>query len=397
MLKALLIGRDHGLAWALPGLLHRAGFVSDLISSSKLMRRVPFYRRLDLVPKSQSLIPVVARRIEEGYDWIIVTEDATLREIVQSNLSVEEKLKILPVLSEKDFAHLYSKIGLSHTFSLHGVQTPPFGVGLGIDEVKRIASQLGYPVLLKIDASGGGGGIYFCKEASDLNWINPIRFKEELLVQKWLEGAEIDLSALFLRGKLIHFCHARVERITRPFGPSCLRTYTPLNLVEKEIFSELERIGEALGAHGFVNIGSLQTLGGRFYFEADMRPNAWADTPKYFGEDPAIRIKKWFDRKTPLIFPVPSSGYEKSMVIPYFLRLRLIELLLNRHKVWKFIPKGNQLLIFNLIFVSLFEFSVIDIIKSAIPRRFHNNLSSLKNKIFNSIMNLCNIKCRVRK
>jgi len=46
------------------------------------------------------------------------------------------------------------------------------------------------------------------------------------LVQKKIEGTELDLSGFYREGKLIYFTHSKIEKVSQnKFGPSLLRTY----------------------------------------------------------------------------------------------------------------------------------------------------------------------------
>ncbi len=391
MLKALLIGRDYALAWTLPQMLARAGFCIDVISSFSLMRSCKFVRNCDIVPLHQSLIPPITQRMEEEYDWIIITDDGVLTEILESPLSLEDKLKILPVQKEENFIHLFSKIGLSKVFSSHGVNTPPYCVAKNVTEALLAANQLGYPVLVKCDSSGGGQGVFACNAPSDFSLIKKQIFDKPVVVQKRISGIELDLSALYLEGNLIHFSYAKVEKVClNQFGPSLLRTYRPLSMVEEQIVHELRHIGKVLGANGFTNISCMQSHGRRYYFETDMRPNPWVELPRCFGEDPSIRIQRWFSHREPLLYPVSALDSQPSQIlIPYFLRLRWYELLLNRYHVWKFIPRDDWKLIVRLLIKRKILFSIrcyVSVaIKWIVPKRHHNNIRKLRQLFLRSI------------
>lgn len=379
-MNVLLIGRNLGLIWVLPQLFHRADFNVDVISSASLLNKSRFVRSFDLVPNYQSLIPYIANRLEQNYDWVVITDDVTLKEVVHSSLSLEQKLKVLPVIKEENFAHIYSKIGLSKALFEAGISTPPFFEAHTILEARTAARELGYPILLKQDASGGGTGIHQCSCPTDFDRIDPHFFDQPVLVQKKVAGLEMDLSAIFLKGNLIHFSYSTVNRVIRnPFGPSAIRTYTPLSFVDPEIFNELSSIGKALGAHGFTNLGAIQSGKRRYYFEADMRPNAWIDTPRYFELDPAIRMK----RGEPLKFPVPVLPNQPSkIIIPYFLRLTRFELLFNRYDVWKYIPREDPTLVFRVILGRFFSFQffhpIVLFLKRVLPKNIYEALRKIK-------------------
>ena len=379
--RALLIGRDYFLAWTLPQLLARAGFSVDVVSSSRVMSRCKFVQNCDIVSFRQSLIPVIVERMKKHYDWVIITEDGLLTDVLQSNLSLEVKLRILPVQQEKDFAHLYSKIGLSRMFSAEGVCTPLFAVVHNLPQALSEAEQLGYPLLLKRDSSCGGNGIFEINSSADLHSIDSDLFHKSILLQKKITGIELDLSALYFEGNLIHFNYAKVEKTCWKFGISSIRTYHPISLVDEQIFQELAHIGKVLGAHGFTNIGCIQAEERRFYFEADMRPNVWVEFPKFFGEDPAIRIRKWFLSKETLNYPA-SLASDSLIVLPYFLRLKWFELLFNRYNVWRYIPWDDYKLTLRLIRISLFSFGLksrfILLVKWVIPPKHHKHFRKWK-------------------
>ena len=382
LFHTLLIGRDYGLAWALPQLLTRAGFCVDAISSSQVMRKCKFIRNCHIVPSHQSLIPAITKKMRDHYDWIIITEDGVLIEVLQSDLSLTDKLKLLPVQKEKNFTHLYSKIGLSKIFSSEGICTPPFSVAQNLAETLSSAEQLGYPILLKRDSSGGGHGIVECNTPFDLHSLHPEIFHRPVLLQKKIPGIELDVSAIYLEGNLIHFNYAKVEKQCQKFGISSVRTYQPLSTVGEQLFQELTHIGKVLGAHGFTNIGCIQFEGRRFYFETDMRPTVWVEFPRFFGEDPAIRIEKWFSNKETLSYPVLASPNQPSQILlPYFLRLKRLELLLNRYDVWKFIPRDDPKLIIKLLRIFIFSFGIrsysISIIKRIVPKKYHKKFRKL--------------------
>lgn len=378
MFNALLIARHHGLAWALPQLLHRAGFQTDAIASSPLMKKCRFLRQLCLVDETKPLLPAILDHLRnKTYDWIVFTADDVFEEIAQSDLSLDEKLQILPIKKKENMALLNSKIGLSLRLAQENISTPPFAVVQGKAEARSEAAKLKYPLLLKIDSSAGGTGVFEIGRALDFDLLSPAIFQTPLLLQKKIEGVEIDLSSLFLESQLIHFNEARVEKCRRRFGPSYLRRYSPMSCADPAIYCELSRLGQALSCHGFTNIGCIANEKGRFYFEADMRPTAWVEIPRFFGEDPAEKIQKWFSFKEPLLKPLAKKSEQKvSYLIPYFLRLKPEELLFNRYRAWKFVPKDDRKLIFHLLLSHFHNQMFLRIARSlgrrVVPRHFRN-------------------------
>lgn len=389
-LRVLLIGRSEWLMWSLPSLLSKVGCVVDVLTSSKLMKSCLCIEDCDIIPENACIMTAAVQKCQKHYDWIIITEDLIQAEIAHSNLPIETKLKLLPVLKEENFSHIHSKIGLSKALSNQGIQTPPFYEVVNIDQALEAAEQMGYPVLLKIDASGGGFGVYECLAPSDFNDIDENVWLKPVLLQKKIEGLTLDLSALYLKGELIHFSYSKSDKVVfNKFGPSSLRTYTPLSSVDKKVFDELREIGKALGVHCFTNITCIEAYdgSGRFYIEVDTRPNVWVNAPLFFGEDVAERISRWFSNGEKLHHPVPiSEGYPEKIIIPFFLRLTFFELLTNRYDVWKFIQKNNGLLISKLLLKKtrefLSKFALKNIVKRFTPKKYHKTLKQIYRAIF---------------
>jgi hypothetical protein len=152
-----------------------------------------------------------------------------------------------------------------------------------------------------------------------------------------------------------------------------VRDYTPLAHAPRAAFDELQKIGAALGAHGFVTISSIEGCDGqRYYFEADMRPNVWVDFSAYFGHDLAARIRKWFDKKEGLAREEVGVAEPASAPVrlPYFLRLRGRELMTNRYDVWNFIPLEDRALVLRLLFRKLFMLHLMRFGRLFVPRKW---------------------------
>lgn len=346
----LLLAEEPIVAWVLPSVFARAGFEVDIITSSSILKSCKKARKIWLVDRKNLLTEANLQIDRLSYDWIIPTNDLLLQDIVGSALSPEKKLRLLPVLTPQNFQHLHSKIGLSQVLAKAEIRTPPFLIARNLHEAQEAALQLGFPVFIKIDVSSGGGGIF---EYHDLASIRPDLFAQPVLVQKKIAGEERDISAIFREGQVIHFNYARPDKVCEnPFGPSSVRTYFPLSLVDKPVFEEIAALGQALGANGFATISCIEAFdgSGRYFIEADMRPNVWTDFPRYFGEDPAERIRAWFSHKTTLTYPAaPGVIPAKPVKMAYFLRLSLFDILINRYAVWKFIPRDHSRVILALL------------------------------------------------
>ena len=337
--KSLLIGFSPDLGQALPFLLTRAGFEVEAVAGK------PFVNYGTLISKQIELeklsdLPSKLDEIDlKIYDLIVVFDDISLREIVNSNLSLAKKLQLLPVLTAENFQHLGSKIALSKVLAEAQVRTPEFLVAQGLEQVIAAAQKLEFPVMLKIDFSGGGDGTFECHNICDIRAINSLVFAAPLLVQKKITGPELDLSAFYQNSQLIQFGYSWFEKVISKFGPSSLRTYEQLGVsCDAELFLQMQQLGKALGADGFVNVSAIksETDGKIYFFEADMRPNVWVDFTRIVGDDLALRMKNWFEKKAVLQFPIAvNCVFPAKILVAHFLRISFRQILFNYCNVWK--------------------------------------------------------------
>ncbi|MEA9602773.1 ATP-grasp domain-containing protein [Polynucleobacter sp. MG-28-Ekke-A2] len=345
--KALLIGKSFELTTAPLPLLKRANFDVDLIAFFGISSRDSSFRSIYCINSIGRLAEILPGLLSQSnYDLVVVGDDETLSDIHGSNLSAELKMQILPISSINGECHLYSKIGLSTLLQKSGITTPRFEVAKNEAELLSLAEKVGYPVIVKIDYSGGGAGVFQCNSMEEI-FTHLKSCKYPLLVQQFIEGDMLDLSAFYQNGQLIHFTYSKFEKtVGGSFGPSSVRSYQQLAIVNREVFEELRRLGMALSAHGFVNISVMHSIkdGKRYYFEADMRPNVWVDYGKYIGNDAAIAISEYFTNGQTLNCPpVRNPQYPQTLLIPYILRLSFWELLLNKYKCWDYIEGWSQL------------------------------------------------------
>ncbi len=345
-LEALLIGGYWPEVMEVAfGLLTRAGFAVDVISSSTGFRRSGAMQDYVLAKKRELLVKAAAEKIKKEYTLVVVGDDATLGVILNSGLSREQKLRLLPVLSDKNLGHIFSKIGLSLALNEHGINTPDSLAARDEEELNTSARALGYPVLVKLDSSAGGVGVFECRDGADVEALGKTLTRYPVLVQRKIAGPEVALEAFYRGGELVHFAYSVPEKSKYKFGPTSVRSYWQLACLEKPVFDELRVLGKALGANGFVSIGCIHSLedGKRYYFEADMRPNLWIDHSRYVGEDWAVIISRYFATRDSVKHSYTfNSQYSNPLLISHYLRLSLAELVLNRYQVWKYLP-GNFL------------------------------------------------------
>lgn len=344
-LQAVLIGQSYELTTAVLPLLKRANFEVDLILINSRCDQFCLCRNIYFVELHSQLAALLLElSADHKYDVVVVGDDETLLDILKLDISENLKEKFLPISSLDKVGHLYSKVGLSKIFRDFNIETPPFEAVLNSTELVASVNRIGYPLMVKVDSSGGGAGVFECHSISDV-LDHQDKYSYPLLVQKWIEGDTLDLSALYQDGQLIHFTYSKfVKVIGNMYGPSSVRRYWQLACVERAIFDELQALGCALEADGFVNVTAIDSRadGKRYYFEADMRPNVWADYGRFIGNDAAIALREYFISGRVLGYPQTFNPlYPESTLIPYYRRLSLIDILLNRYRCWDYISEDR--------------------------------------------------------
>ncbi len=278
------------------------------------------------------------------YDWIIPAEDETLKAFSKLEWPASRRPKFLSKTFDGHPFCFFSKIELSRTLSRASIQTPPFRVVSSCEDAVAAAHEFGYPVMLKVDESCGGLGARECRDDAEVIRDMNLLGAQSLLLQKKIMGREICFDTMYVQQKLAYFACALQLRAMRPLAPSSVRKYFPLPLVEKDVFDELTKIGHVFGADGLANIKCIDADNGsgRYYFEADLRSNAWMELTKFSGEDPAERIRKCFSTHASLTKEdIGSSAKCSPVVVPCFLRLKFWEFAVNRYKVWKYTPLAD--------------------------------------------------------
>ncbi|MBP6869250.1 MAG: ATP-grasp domain-containing protein, partial [Candidatus Pacebacteria bacterium] len=222
-----------------------------------------------------------------SFDWIVLTNDYALRAINDYITDDELALRILPISNAKNRPLVGSKAALSTLSALHHIPTPPFVVYTSDTDIEQAVDTVGLPLLLKIDRSGGGRGLFFCTNKQMVyDAINTLTEKElhNLVLQKYIVGTNVAVEALYREGKLIAYSHATIHKnAIDEFGVSISRIYSPA----PEIKALLSEIGESFSFDGFCSYTFMRekSTGTHFLVEADLRTHAWFVLSQNAGVD----------------------------------------------------------------------------------------------------------------
>jgi hypothetical protein len=379
--RALLVG-DFGnhymIVFETASLLKRAGFAVDLVTNNPVSKKLKSIDRFIFVADADDLPRVALEQCRgTSYDLVSIMDDFALMGIARSNLSDEQKLALLPVTAPKDTRHIGSKIGLSMVLCREGVRTPKFAAARDKTELNEKIEEVGFPAFVKIDFSGAGDGTFECNSRAELEAIGNDIDIWPVLVQEKIEGYEVDLSAFWQNGELVFFSYSTIKGESRgKFSPSSLRLYSQLGTIDPAIFDEMRRLGRAIGAHGFVNVSAIQGDGGhRYFFEADMRPTTWVNAPRFFGDDPAIRISRYFSCGEAMAGPGPvRPEFPDPILIPYFSRIRLWEFAINRYRSWSYLPDADTFIVVFSFVNEEIKNTMRALVKPLVPDRLWQNL-----------------------
>ncbi len=155
--------------------------------------------------------------------------------------------------------------------SRHGIPLPPGGVARDSEQALQIASNIGYPVLVRPSYVLGGRAMEIVQNSSEL-----VRFFETaiaaspnqtVLIDRYMEGVEVEVDAV-CDGEdvLIPGIMQHIERAGVHSGDS-MAVYPAQSLTDAEVDTIVDytrRIGQALGVKGLMNIQFVITGGGAY-------------------------------------------------------------------------------------------------------------------------------------
>jgi hypothetical protein len=330
--KAIVFGHAPGLLAPMPTLLSRAGFSVTVVTSLSSFKRCRNVDRLVILRDRTEVLPRVLEEIAmQDYTMVVPGDDDILLELRKARIPAALKLRLLSVCAERALGHIASKIGLSRALEAGGVPTPPYTTAVNRDELPDAIAQLGYPVMVKSDFGAGGWRVRRLNGPGDLAGLDR-DFVFPAVVQRAIEGDLFDYSGFYRNGALVYFTEARILGAQRNGGgQSFLRRYT--TRPDAQATSHARRLGQALDIDGFSNVSAIKDADGKlWFFEADLRPNAWVEIPRHFGCDPAVRIAEAFGLPPP---PEPHPGpVPDHMDIALGLRMRTTDLIVNRYN-WR--------------------------------------------------------------
>ena len=346
-MRALIVGSVNELTVLVPDLLARSGFAVDCIANGRWPKKYRPIHNL-FCERNTTNLPMTAAKIslEHAYDLIVPIDDSVIKLILNSGLSQADKLRLLPVVHDDNFVHLASKIGLSVVLKEKGIPTPDFRIVNDKSDLEHHAAELGLPLIVKGDYSYSGRQTVVCLNEQGLQAMLKTYAFFPAIMQRYIEGELVSIEAFYHKTQLIQFAYSKLLKTedNRPFAPSSLRYYIQTGALDSQISRQISDLGVALGADGFANITCVISPDdrGHYFFEADLRPNAWANHPRFFGDDPAERLKECFQNGRVLdVVSAINGRYPEQILMPHLARLKVWEVAVNRYASWKYLREDR--------------------------------------------------------
>ncbi|MES2408920.1 MAG: ATP-grasp domain-containing protein [Patescibacteria group bacterium] len=308
----------------------------------------------------------------DKYDWFVAADDTTLR-IINECSAEDAELLIKPIINVENRMILGSKAGLDSLCQKYDILTPASYLFDSFKDLDKIYEQIPFPMLLKVDQSSGGKGVFLChskREVEDRLTKLSVKEKKNLLFQTYIFGENISVEALFRNGLLLAYTYSIVSKTTNgEFSASYERKYVECPEVE----SILKKMGKCFGLNGFSSITFMRDGKSRAHYliESDLRPQVWFKPAKHIGVDFSLAISNYLLQKTDLIRPTlpKDSGVQVMCYFPrsilfaifHFDMLEILKWICNIQGRWKYIPLYDPRL-----FVSVIE----SIIKTTIYRMY---------------------------
>jgi hypothetical protein len=291
----------------------------------------------------------------EAHDWVLLRDDSLLAALYKGDLDLTLKLWLSPTRAAGHLDVLHSKRGMAKFLREAGFACPASMGCDSFEEIIEAAAKIGFPLLVKIEGTSGGTGVYRADSLTQLRSLQRVIDDRSALVEQFVEGLDIAIEPLFLSGELIAYNYSRTLRTIGQFGVCYERKFFPC----ESIAPTLQRMGRLLRLNCFANISCILDRDGRhLFYEVDLRPNVWVSHGRLVGADFSQAIRRFVTNPNVPMECVLSTSIERTL--PHFERdiieslanldwPRLRNWMGNRNHCWEVIPRYDRMLVFRLV------------------------------------------------
>ena len=151
------------------------------------------------------------------------------------------------------------------------------GIIKNIDEAKKISNKIGYPIILKASAGGGGKGIRIAYSEKELiNAYNLVKQEaknafnnDDIYVEKFIENPR-HIEIQIIADKYGNVCHLGERDCTIQRNNQKIIEETPSMIIDNKTREEIGKIAvKAIKKIGYINLGTIEFLvdkNKKFYF-----------------------------------------------------------------------------------------------------------------------------------
>ncbi len=194
---------------------------------------------------------------------------------VLSNLGLLKNIFLLPPIPDLDSLNLVSNKWSLNEFSKSiGL---PYPKSFPFDSQTDIKSlDMNYPVLLKPRIGAGGIGIEFFETENKLLSVlgsqEGVKYRDGYIIQEYIEGSDIDLSALCLDGKILAYTIQQpINKDKKSFSFGKV-----IKLIDHSIILSLgEKCFSSLRWSGVAHIDFIHDYKNNQFYAIDFNPRFW--------------------------------------------------------------------------------------------------------------------------
>ena len=319
MPKVLLINiTNWDVLSEVPAILKKGGYTVHVFCSKEAwLLKNSFYDKWIPAPSDDNtlflsqLLDHIANEDPE-YDWILPGDDIIIR-LLNKHISDEQLFyKLLPITKIENREILGSKAGLSNLCNKYGLNTPKYIVYDEQFDILSIDKLLNFPVMIKVDESEGGHGIFLCDDKNSfLNKFETVTNKKHLVFQEFIKGRDVNIEALFKTGELLIYNHSyTLKTLFGIYGATTQRICYQNTDVEKDLI----KLGRDFGLNGFANIlfRYSEKAKRNYLVEVDVRPNSWHFYGKFCGNDFSVGVRNILNNN--LLLTRPADKYKNKQI-----------------------------------------------------------------------------------
>lgn len=198
-------------------------------------------------------IALISKEVEaQNISVIIPIAENEIRFFIKNSHLLPKSVKVIPLPEFNDFETAINKHQLSVFLDQHNLPHPRFKHLKNLESYSNDTFGLQFPILIKpLHEKGGDGILKFENHSKFEKYINKHPNFEELFIQEYIDGYDIDCSVLCLNGEILtHTIQKGNLRGHNAFAPQLGFKF----LNNEELFSVVKKLMHGLNWSGVAHI-----------------------------------------------------------------------------------------------------------------------------------------------